>query len=413
MNENKAVPNIRFKSFENYWVKIKVSNLGNKFTGGGTPSKKNKSYWSGSIPWFQSSDLILNNVLKISIKKRITYKAIDESSTKLVSKDSIAIVTRVGVGKLVLIPYKYTTSQDFISISEIIYNKKFVLYLLYYVLNYSRRLGTKQGTSIKGITKNYFLTTEVVLPKNSFEQQKIGDFFTKLDKLLDLQQQKIDKLELLKKALLQTLFPKHDAKIPELRFQGFNKNWLKNNIMEIAPLRSGFAFQGFKFKEKGVPIIRISNILTEGKTGGEYVYYDEMKNDIEYTLKNGDCIIAMSGATTGKSALVKGTCEKYYQNQRVGMFQHKNNFSYKFVTQLIKSNLFLRQMDRVLVQGAQPNISSKEIDSFTFSIPSMYEEQQKIGNLLSKVDQLIELENKKLQNFQQVKKCLLQNMFVE
>lgn len=415
MNENKAVPNIRFKSFENYWVKIKVSNLGNKFTGGGTPSKKNKSYWSGSIPWFQSSDLILNNVLKISIKKRITCKAIDESSTKLVSKDSIAIVTRVGVGKLVLIPYKYTTSQDFISISEIIYNKKFVLYLLYYVLNYSRRLGTKQGTSIKGITKNYFLTTEVVLSKNSFEQQKIGDFFTKLDKLLDLQQQKINKLELLKKALLQKLFPKHDAKIPELRFQGFNDEWKKEKLSKFGHTFSGLSGKTKKDfghgKAKYITYMNVFKNPLTSKTELDDIEVDSKQHAVKY----GDVLFTMSSETpdeVGMSSVWKYHLENIYLNSFSFGYRHSTKFDLNFLAFMFRSQV-VREQIKILAQGiSRYNISKNKMMDILAYFPTE-SEQQKIGNLLSKVDQLIKLENKKLQNFQQLKKCLLQNMFVE
>ena len=392
MNENKAVPNIRFKSFENYWVKIKVSNLGNKFTGGGTPSKKNKSYWSGSIPWFQSSDLILNNVLKISIKKRITYKAIDESSTKLVSKDSIAIVTRVGVGKLVLIPYKYTTSQDFISISEIIYNKKFVLYLLYYVLNYSRRLGTKQGTSIKGITKNYFLTTEVVLPKNSFEQQKIGDFFTKLDKLLDLQQQKIDKLELLKKVLLQKLFPRHDAQIPEFRFKGFEGDWRSCDLGKIAKLYQPKTITQKQMTSEGYPVFGANGFI------GFYGKKNHSTDQVTISARGEN-----AGVTSYVFAPVWITGNSMVINVDKNADIDKHFLFF---------DLSLINLKRFATGGAQPQLTGETLRKVKIIVTKI-NEQQKIGNLLSKVDQLIELENKKLQNFQQVKKCLLQNMFVE
>lgn len=409
MNENKAVPNIRFKSFENYWVKIKVSNLGNKFTGGGTPSKKNKSYWSGSIPWFQSSDLILNNVLKISIKKRITCKAIDESSTKLVSKDSIAIVTRVGVGKLVLIPYKYTTSQDFISISEIIYNKKFVLYLLYYVLNYSRRLGTKQGTSIKGITKNYFLTTEVVLPKNSFEQQKIGDFFTKLDKLLDLQQQKIDKLELLKKALLQKLFSKHDAKIPELRFKGFEDNWIIYSFSGLLIKNSS--------KNKNLEVENIESISNKNgftKQSEQFDGYRVASLDLSnyYVIKGNQFAYNPSRINVGSIAYKRKGEEDSIISPLYVSFSTKNNINDAFLWYWFRTSSFKKQRIQFSEGGVRDTLPFENLKKMRIKLPRL-NEQQKIGSLLSKVDQLIELENKKLQNSQQAKKCLLQNMFVE
>ncbi len=86
------------------------------------------------------------------------------------------------------------------------------------------------GATINQITNKDLKRMKFYLPF-SYEQQKIGNFFAKLDKLLDLQQQKIDKLELLKKTLLQKLFPKHDAKIPELRFKGFEDDWNEKGLI--------------------------------------------------------------------------------------------------------------------------------------------------------------------------------------
>ena len=86
---------------------------------------------------------------------------------------------------------------------------------------------------------------------------------------------------------------------------------------------------------------------------------------------------------------------KVYQNQRVGYFTKKKGVNYDFVSVLIRSSMFLKQLNSVLVAGAQPNVSSKDVDGFVFLIPSDIREQQKIGKLFQQLDSLIALHQRK------------------
>ncbi|MFT8822826.1 restriction endonuclease subunit S, partial [Liquorilactobacillus satsumensis] len=115
----KAAPKVRFADFDEEWEQHKVSSVSKVTYGGGTPKTNIKKFWNGDIPWIQSSDLEINRLFDISPKKYITNESIQKSATKLVPPDSIAIVTRVGVGKLALMTFEYTTSQDFLSLSDL------------------------------------------------------------------------------------------------------------------------------------------------------------------------------------------------------------------------------------------------------------------------------------------------------
>ena len=114
---------------------------------------------------------------------------------------------------------------------------------------------------------------------------------------------------------------------PNIRFKCFSDAWEQRKLEEISPLRGGFAFKSEKFTTKGIPIVKISNILQDGSVGADFSYYDMLPEDEKFTLKNGDAVLAMSGATTGKVSVL--TCkedEKYFQNQRVGYFTRKPVF---------------------------------------------------------------------------------------
>ena len=204
-----------------------------------------------------------------------------------------------------------------------------------------------------------------------------------------------------------------DAKnVPALRFKGYSDAWEKRKLGEISPLRGGFAFKSSEFKDKGIPIIRISNIKSDGKVGGDFVYYHEQEVDQSYLLPQRAALLAMSGATTGKVAILHKQHEgKYYQNQRVGYFSKVKDASYSFISVLIRSDLFLKQLKSVLVAGAQPNVSSKEIDQFIFSVPVTLNEQEKIGAFFEYLDSLIAATQHKIDALEQVKKALLQRLF--
>jgi len=199
--------------------------------------------------------------------------------------------------------------------------------------------------------------------------------------------------------------------MPDIRFKSFSEKWEERMLGEIAPLRGGFAFQSARFCKKGIPIIKISNILPTGEVGGEFSFYKEQTHDENYLLPNQSALLAMSGATTGKVSILNSSFKKVYQNQRVGYFEGKNTVDYLFISTLVRSHLFANKLKSVLVAGAQPNVSSKEIDSFEFNIPQNTEEQQKIGNFFQQLDSLITLHQQKYDKLLNIKKAMLEKMF--
>jgi type I restriction enzyme S subunit len=245
------------------------------------------------------------------------------------------------------------------------------------------------------------------------EQTQIGEFFRELDSLIGLHQRKHDKLVTLKKAMLQKMFPQPGATTPEIRFKGFSGEWEEKALGELTPLRGGYAFQSSKFRNSGIAIIKISNILADGTIGGGFAFYAEQANDANYSLPDNAALLAMSGATTGKvSILKKINSEKFYQNQRVGYFEDLGISDYSFISTLVRSHYFADQLDSVLVAGAQPNVSSKEVNNFNFQIPKSKAEQQKIGTYFRTLDELISKHAIQLQKLQQIKSACLEKMFV-
>ena len=198
--------------------------------------------------------------------------------------------------------------------------------------------------------------------------------------------------------------------LPKIKFKNFYEKWNRKKLQRIAPLRGGFAFKSEKFQKCGVPIVRISNIKFDGTVGGEFEYYSKINSDEKFVLRGRSILLAMSGATTGKIAMLDSE-EEYYQNQRVGYFQNTGAVDYDFLSSILQTKEFTNQLNSVLVAGAQPNISSKEIDSFVFYIPESLEEQSAIGALLRTLDDLLSSYKDNLTNYQSLKATMLFNMF--
>lgn len=169
-------PRIRFKGFTEDWEQRKLDDIAKIKTGGGTPKTANPEYWSGNIPWIQSSDLVEGDIVHVNINKFINNNALKNSAAKLISRDSIALVTRVGVGKVAVINQDFTTSQDFLSLSDFDGNDiKFLAYQLYRLMQENAKV--LQGTSIKGITKTELIEQSISIPSSGQEQNLISNVF--------------------------------------------------------------------------------------------------------------------------------------------------------------------------------------------------------------------------------------------
>ena len=194
-----------FFSLINTWEQCKLDDIAKIKTGGGTPKTANPEYWSGNIPWIQSSDLVEGDIEHVNINKFINNNALKNSAAKLISRDSIALVTRVSVGKVAVINQDFTTSQDFLSLSDFDGSDiKFLAYQLYRLMQENAKV--LQGTSIKGITKTELIEQSISIPSSSEEQNLISNVLSKIGSIITLHQRKLEHLQLQKKALLQQMF---------------------------------------------------------------------------------------------------------------------------------------------------------------------------------------------------------------
>ena len=374
MQDNEKKPALRFKGFTDPWEQRKISELAEKTYGGGTPTTSNEAFWNGNIPWIQSSDIVDGKLMGVEPRKYITQTGLNNSATQLVPKDSIAIITRVGVGKLAYMPFSYSTSQDFLSLSKLNTELFFTVYACYKKLQ--SELNTVQGTSIKGITKDELLAKTISVPVYS-EQKQIGSFFTQLDTLITLHQRKYEKLVNIKKSMLDKMFPQNGASVPEIRFKGFTDPWEQRKFEEIAVRSSVMS------DKKGLPRVEYEDIISGA---------GRLNKDIK--LKESEKV----GIVFHKGDVLYGKLRPYLQNWLLASFNglavgdfwvlQPQNTDSSFLYRLVQS----QQFDEVANQSTgtkMPRADWKLVSKTKFAMPHSVDEQAAIGAYFEHLDTLI------------------------
>lgn len=266
-------------------------------------------------------------------------------------------------------------------------------------------------TTMTTIGQGEISSTDIFFPSPA-EQTKIGNLFSQIDSLIASTQKEHDKLVALKKCMLQKMFPKKGCLVPEIRFKGFTGDWVETKFYNIGTVKSGYAFQSENFVNQGIPVIRITNIQDGEVSFDEIVYYSEFDIDKDFIAERGDILLAMSGATTGKTGVYKRE-QSSYINQRVGKFIFNDENTFKpFYKSLFDTEFFMEQVIGSVATGAQPNIGTKNVENMIFTIPIDKNEQQKIGSYFQNLDNLISKQSAELEKLKNVKKTLLSKMFV-
>ncbi len=384
--KNNNIPKLRYPEFTDAWEKCKLGEVAGKTYGGGTPSTSIEHFWNGNIAWIQSSDLKLDEIFPVVAKKFISKPALEKSATKLIPSNSIAIVTRVGVGKLAVMSDSYATSQDFISLSNIKGDIFFIAYSLYLILK--KESNQTQGTSIKGITKAELLTKMLFLPTLP-EQQKIGTFFRRLDRLITLHKRKWEDVILLKKALLQKMFPKNGSDFPALRFPEFTDAWEKcklGNVAEIVRGASPRPIQDPKWFDPNSEIgwLRISDVTEQnGRIHFLEQKISKLGQEKTRVLLTPHLLLSIA-ATVGKPVI---NYVKTGVHDGFLIFLNPK-FDQEFMFQWLEG--FRDNWQKYGQPGSQVNLNSDLVKSQEIHLPTL-PEQQKIGTLFRRLDRLITL----------------------
>ena len=259
---------------------------------------------------------------------------------------------------------------------------------------HARATGT---TSVAAIYPKNLNSIEYYLP-SKIEQEKIGELFLKIDNLITLHQRKCDKLVNIKKSLLEKMFPKNGNNVPEIRFKGFTEAWEQRKLGDdLINVQTGTSLLGTE-NGKGIPLIKMGNI--------QHGYFDLSKLEyLEEDIKVENYAIARYGdflfntrntlELVGKSAtwIVKTGLYAFNGNIARFIFKDLNTifFNYLYNTDNVMKQVHARATGTTSVAAIYP----KNLNSIEYYLPSKIE-QEKIGELFLKIDNLITLHQRKL-----------------
>ena len=406
MAEQAKVPSIRFAGFTDPWEQRKLSEVAT-FGGGHTPPMADPdNYEDGYVLWVTSQDVKSNYLDRTTTQ--ITEKGAKELT--LYPAGSLVMVTRSGILRHTLpvaeLRKPSTVNQDIRVILP--QGECCGEWLLQFFISHNKELLLefgKTGTTVESVDFGKIKDMLLYMP-STVEQQQIGDYFAKLDSLITLHQRKYDKLVVFKKSMLEKMFPKDGESVPEIRFAGFTDPWEQRKLGDVTDSFSGGTPDGSHASYYGgsIPFIRSAEINSD-KTE-LFLTEKGLDNSSAKIVERGTVLYALYGATSGEVgiAAIKGAI-----NQAIlALSPHTGN------DPLFLASWLRREKARIVdtyLQGGQGNLSGSIVKELSFALPQQ-KEQQVIGSFFSHLDNLITLHQRKLELLQNIKKSLLDKMFV-
>jgi type I restriction enzyme S subunit len=408
-------PHYENVSFEmpNNWVWTTVDELCDVVRGGSPRPAGDEKYYNGAIPFLKVADLTKDDEIYV-YKAEYTIKEAGLKKTRLVNEGTLLLTNSgatLGVPKITTFS---TTFND--GIAAFLYiNKEIQLYLYWFLKSKTdsfRKID--QGAAQPNLNTDLIKSILIPLPPLTEQKRIIKEIKRWFSLINQIDQNKSDlqtiikqaKSKILDLAIHGKLVPQdpNDEPASELlkRINPSTKitcdnahytfkvptGWIMCKLGEICALENGYAFSSDDYKQQGIPLVRISNISDNTINLNGCVFVKKEVDD-RFIVKNGDLLIALSGATTGKMGVYENE-NIAYLNQRVGNLKIKKNV----LLPEYRNYYMFSQIEKILklaYGGAQPNISSKIICELQFLLPPLMEQKrivQKIEELYSYFDNI-------------------------
>ena len=406
--ESKVVPNVRFKGFTDDWKQRKLGDV-SEIIGGGTPSTNHPEYWDGDIDWYSPAEILDQIYVKRS-RRRITQLGYDNSSAKLLPPGTVLFTSRAGIGKTAILSQKSCTNQGFQSIVP--HENQLDTYFIFSRTNELKRYGelVGAGSTFAEVSGKQMSAMNLMLPTTIQEQQLIGQFFKKLDCLITLHQQKITRLIKLKKAMLEKMFPKKGSVIPEIRFNGFVNAWEQRKLGDVLERRIEQRQQSKEYPRlafaSGQGVIPLSERKTNNReqlTKDEYTkkYLVTELNDIVYNPAN------VKYGAIDRNKCGRGLISPIYVTFTTSEISG-------FIERIVTSHDFQQRALR-FEEGTvtkRQSVNPEDLVTLDILVASKREEQQKIATYFDYLDNLITLHQRKIDKIKNMKKAMLDQMFI-
>lgn len=410
-NEMNTVPELRFPNFCDEWVNYKLGEIVDirgriGFRGYTKSDIIDKE--DGGILTFSPTNIISNKLKNTVHDTYITKEKYEESPEIMVKNGDILFVktgSTLGKSTLVTNLNEEATVNPQIVVMRVkeFFHQKFTS--TYLTLNKILRqvAQIRIGGAIPTLTESEIKKFQVSFPAYE-EQKKIGYFFSKLDRQIELEEKKLELLEQQKKGYMQRLFSQ------KLRFKGENgkvyPNWDLKKLGDILE-------RGNKEKVNNIDKYRRVTVSLHGKGLHEVIQERKTKDTRPFYQRfEGELIIGKQNFFNGSIAIVPSELNGFICSNAIMSYKINNYIDKKYLLEYLLQNDFLRKNEYLADGTGQKELSEKKFEELEIKIPNSIEEQEKIGSFFNKIDNLIELQTNKIESLKQRKKGLLQKMFV-
>lgn len=407
MSMDNKVPEIRFKGFSGEWDKEILGELVKLENGFAFQSKYFKKTPTQVIVLTPGS---VNIGGGFQAGKGQYYDEKKEVSSKYVFKPGDMFITMTdltptaqALGFPAIIPKDENTYLHNQRLGKLVgFNGDlaFLYSLLCTMKKQKEVVSTSSGTTVKHTSPDKFLNRICLFPKKE-EQTAIGNYFQKLDTLINQHQQKHDKLSSIKKAMLEKMFPKQGETIPEIRFKGFSGEWEEIELGEEVTFINGRAYSQAELQNKGkYTILRVGNFYTNSSW-----YYSDMELGDKYYANYGDLLYTWS-ASFGPH-IWNG--DKVIYHYHIWKLELSENIEKLFLLHLLdydRTKILSESNGSTMIHITKSAMEAKKV-----FIPKK-DEQIVIGSYFQKLDRLINRHQQQITKLNNIKQACLSNMFI-
>lgn len=408
---DKLKPRLRFKGFIDNWKQHKLEDFGSFVAG--TSIEKDFSeggiYKVISIGSYSEDSTYIDQGIRVNLTERTKNKILNKNDLAMILNDKTSS-GRI-IGRVLLIDksdmFVFNQRTEKIEIDETFLIPKFVYVLLNAPNIRSKIVKQSQGNTQIYVNWSSIKRTYYKIPQ-IFEQQKIGTFFSNLDDIIYSNQKKLDKLICIKKSLLEKVFPVNGANIPAIRFKKYANTWKYTKLEDVCAISSGVNTpnnpSGMYYN------LTMGSVSEEGK-----LLYSLKTNDASRLLKKGQLIMPTRdvgvGLIIGRVTYIPEN-DKFVAGNCLYVLDVNTVVTPLFLTYYVNSNNVRKQFARIISGGSQKQITLQNVYKLDICFPELLEEQEKLGSLISNLDDIIELYRHKLEKLKNIKKACLEDMLI-
>ena len=416
MTEQAKVPAIRFAGFTDPWEQRKLGELGFAQSGIGFPDAEQGG--AEGTPFFKVSDMNTpgNEYELAASKNYVTAEQIARMGWHPLNQVPAIFFAKVGAAvmlnrkRLVNEPFLLDNNTMAFSMDSSLLDTQFGQ-SLFERLDLTSLI---QVGALPSFNSSDVESISVSLPSTMDEQRQIGQYLCNLNTLITLHQRKYDKLVVFKKSMLEKMFPKDGESVPEIRFAGFTDPWEQRKLGDVA---SSFdyglnaAATEYDGQNKYLRITDIDDETHEFSKSDLTTPLADLAMSADYLLKEGDLLFARTGASVGKTYLYRQFDGMVYFAGFLIRARIGEGADPEFAYQATLTDAYKKYVAITSQRSGQPGVNAQEYADYQLMLPSKTEQQQ-IGMTLRSLDDLITLHQRKLELLRNIKKSLLDKMFV-